>query len=917
MDHLPALDAEDVVWDGGSLAIPVAPLPGEGLAELLVRATAENSYGRCAIIPNAIGVRGSLPAGLATRLQGRTRGLATLLGVPQGVAALEPLLYLPAEGRAGRQTFFGTSIRQVYHDARRRRVSPRALVASPHLRAIWTLRVLPFDPSTKEVLLDRCPVCEKALGWARTRGVVFCDQCIRTDKYGCERGSVDLREYPQPVVDEQLWPRLDLLTGLVDPHPDVRASFEPVLPEAMRDFERGELFEFAIALASAFDDPGGSKWGYLARHAKKERHKRLTPELLALAATAISDWPKTFNIAVEQARNDEQARPGHFGRRKAFGAIAQLAVDHFIHPQLRSLVKSEVEKHLIAPRTLRPRTPASNRPGDLMPIDTARRTLGISKNRIARLVKRPRVSSIRTADAQKASVLVSVEELSAVIASDAELVSVEKAAARLGLPGLAVVALCVSGPLEFGVDNEGNILRQAVSRSSLNALVHSLECRVTRSTPPARALTLSAAAVHLGSPATNPWPEILDAIRHGRLNAWQTDTPRAAACSIYVVLAEAESQVCSAATWDEAACDPVVSHQDAARLLGTNVATFYALLDAGKVPRRPQLSNLQSFARENALTSELVATLGKSGPVMHPRNVVRLLCDREVSPVTPSGRLKNRLAWPRAQAEAVLADISAAWRCSAVGLQCDAKRWYPELLCAPATSIPGCHASERIGVPRIALPSLASAGLLSLQVSSDGSDLEVDPQSLNDLAGLLEAKCPTTTGVANAIPLSLAAVLTGAPYKNPWPDLVTAILDGSLQAMRCSSSGRLSAPVSVVFSLGSEFLTQDWSKDDQITRLTQADTARLLGTSPGNVTALVRDALLPQQARLADVQAFAKDFAFTLELHQTLKTKVPSLDPRMTVEFLRSSAFKPAAALTYKGALIWRRAEVARFIDTL
>jgi len=104
--------------------------------------------------------------------------------------------------------------------------------------------------------------------------------------------------------------------------------------------------------------------------------------------------------------------------------------------------------------------------------------------------------------------------------------------------------------------------------------------------------------------------------------------------------------------------------------------------------------------------------------------------------------------------------------------------------------------------------------------------------------------------------------------------------------------------------LGSEFSTQDWSKDDQIARLTKADTARLLGTSPGNITALVRDGLLPRQARLTDVQAFAKDFAFTLELHQTLKSKIPSLDPRLTVEFLRSSGFGPAAALTYKGALV-------------
>lgn len=901
----PYLPDLELVWDCGHLAIPITPLPGEGLAELVVRATAENSYGSCETIPGAIGLEGNFPAGFSGRLQGREAALASLLGVPGGAASLEPLMFMPDADQKGLQSFFGTSIRQVYRDAKKRRVSPRALARSPHLRAIWSIRIFGFDPSTKEMLLDCCPVCGKAFGWARTRGVVFCENCTYVDSRGCERGAVDLRDHPQPLVEEEYWQNLDFLTGLIDPDPDVRASFAPSLPEALRTFERGELFEFAIALACAFETSTASSWGYLARHARKDRYKRLTPGLLATAAAAVLDWPRTFNLAVEEARSGGPARPGHYGVRKEIGSIAALRIDHFINTDLKAVLCCELERHLCAPRTLRlePASQEADQQSDHVPMSAARESLGISKNRMARLVRSGRVSSIRTAESTKAAVLVSVQEIADVIAADAELRSWEQTAARLGVPCLAIPSLCERGLLEVGRDRRGNDLPDVIDRSSLETLIQSVNGRLIAGDPPAGAAPLNYAATCLGSPQANPWPDILQAISQGTVRAWRTKHT-GPITGVLIDLEEAQACIADPLPWPQNA---VVSHVDAARLLGTNCATLHVLFAAKKLPQRPTIRDLDSFAGSYVLTSEIVHQLARNGLNMHPRNVARLVQEFGVRPATPPGRL-NRLCWPRAEAEAAIASIlQLRSESPAVATPVLA---FPRLLRSPSVSpmVSAARAADAMCVPQVALCSLSVHELIRVREAIGYSEMSVELASVSDLLEKMEQRLLLHDDQSISVPMGLAGVLAGSPHVNPWPGMIGGILDGSIRANRSTSAGRCTVTVPLL-SVG-EVRTQSWSDREAEAELPQSDIGYLLGTTARNASGLVRDELLPRTSTLTDVRKFASLYAFTSEISALIEYRDGLRNPIMTAALLRARGIKPALQLPYKHALIWNREEV-------
>ncbi|MGN6304200.1 MAG: hypothetical protein ACTHNH_05250 [Mesorhizobium sp.] len=651
----------EAVWDRGHLAIPIAPLPGEGLAEMIVRATAENSYGCCATITNALGIRGKLPVGLATRFQAREKALASLLGIPGEGESLRSLLYLPMEARTGWQSFFGTSIRQIYREVAGRRVSPRALAISPHLRAIWSVRIFPFDPLTKEMLINRCPVCSKSFGWARTRGTVYCDQCLSIDDHGCERGIVDLRDFPQPLVDEKHWAKLDILTGLIDPDQSIRADFNPQLPEVFRVFDRGEIFEFAVALGSAFEGPSKSQSCYLSRAANKEQCLRFTPAALAKVATALLDWPATFNSAVEATRNDAWNDAGNLRWRTVFGSFAQLAIDRFIHPGLQKLVRGELERHLVGYHSEMPRMKGGVKRQDMnaVPICVASEILKTSRTRISRLVKRKRVSAITTGTSSKASVLVSVPRIAAIIAADAELVSVESAASRLGLPGLAILSLVEDGLLRKGVNHEGQHVAKTVARCSIDELIRTLDERLCHSAPPPRVLSLFSAAILLGSPRSNPWPDLLQLVIRKKVTAWKRRLQGPVSSCIAVNLNEIEDRISLKRPW---ACkgDATISHRDAIRLLGTNGMVLYALFDAGILPRKLLLSHLQAFSSSNVLTGELLDQLTARDISTVPYALIQHLQKRGLHATSVKRGLVRRWIWPRAKAEAAIGHILVA-----------------------------------------------------------------------------------------------------------------------------------------------------------------------------------------------------------------------------------------------------------------
>ena len=321
-----------------SLFRKVEPLPGESLPGMVARAAALNVYPRAYDVLAQAGLSRFYPEAIAMRDAGIAQDLAGVFGV--AAEKLVPLFH-PAVDDGRSIDFFGVAIRAVHREARLRRVSPRALSISPHVRAVWHLRPLAFDPATKEVLLDHCPVCQQPLGFAITKGVAFCDHCVQEGRFGDLVPAVDLREFPQPLVEVPDLEALDFATGLVDPDPSVRAGFAPALHDDLAAFDRSELFELVLAIGTALmveDDPD---YQPTAESIYRSNTRTIEPQALARAGRALLDWPRSYHALLDAAAHGAAGRSARWGRLKDLGAMGILPKDTFLAQGVKAAIAAQ------------------------------------------------------------------------------------------------------------------------------------------------------------------------------------------------------------------------------------------------------------------------------------------------------------------------------------------------------------------------------------------------------------------------------------------------------------------------------------------------------------------------------------------------------------------------------------------------
>ncbi|MGR9197516.1 hypothetical protein [Rhizobium leguminosarum] len=317
---------------GLSYAVPVAPYPGEEcLEDLLIRAACENGFHPEVSyrLPEVRDRSGNIRApGGSSRLGFSPEKLAVMLGNPGGPEELRPLLEFGESPGKWLRPFFDVWI----HNralSRHRRVSPLALRKRPFLRAMWRVWPLAFDPETKEYLLADCPECDKRLGGGFMGDVWCCDHCNKITDQGKFVG-IDLRDYPQKSVEEELWERLDFVTGLIDPSKiDVRPALRGRLHRSFENMHDGAVFDFTCRLA---------KW--MAARGDHEPSFVLPPEVLAEAAGVVQGWPASFEALV--ATNAEAKRPkGH--------SLQYLFFDTRVDAALRQEMKEVARRFLVMP----------------------------------------------------------------------------------------------------------------------------------------------------------------------------------------------------------------------------------------------------------------------------------------------------------------------------------------------------------------------------------------------------------------------------------------------------------------------------------------------------------------------------------------------------------------------------------------
>lgn len=418
------------------LVVPVMPLPGESISELVLRAAAMNAYYNVSHVFNAAGIHFLGPPSIPGRARGREGSLAIALGIPEGKDLIEDLCLNPDKNKPGWSNFFGVLLRTAHRDLRYRRVSPRSLQKSPHAKAIWSVRVLSFDPGTKELLLERCPGCGVRPTYLRSRGLQYCEFCTGFDECGIPVNRVDFRDFPQPLVEIEDMRALDFVTDLIDPERDLKRDRLHLLHSDLRMFDRSQLFELVVAIACVMTTDPAWKATTLDRPSGHEAYSRFQPEILAKAGRVLLNWPGAFHELAEEIRAAAPLRTGFFGVKKELGPLVAASMDAHLAPPVRDLLKdmikldmSNTSEEAEAVRRVEHRVAS-----EFIPIQRAALKCGLTRRTISRLAKRGIVSSKKVSGAIKAPVLVNVHEIEKFVESRDRAVGSQSVAVQLGIP---------------------------------------------------------------------------------------------------------------------------------------------------------------------------------------------------------------------------------------------------------------------------------------------------------------------------------------------------------------------------------------------------------------------------------------------------------------------------------------------------
>jgi hypothetical protein len=635
-----------------TVLFPIAPQSDEYFAGFLVRATAENHYHHPYEILMEAQVNHQRPGTFGLRRRDQLAPLAAYMQVD--VVALEQM-FMPAGRRPGTFKFHGSVISKQHLETTIRRVSPRGLRTSPYSRAIWQLRPFSFDPVTKEQLLCSCPECGRAFGFERTLGVAYCDWCETADQWGFPGPAVDLRDYPQPLVEVNDPEALDFVVGLVDKYLRDRAPRLPIgHPFGVEKF--GDIFEFVIALACAMTQPPDRIAAGIRRPDTLEESARLEPDLLARAGRAVLDWPKTFGEICVEASARREERDGHYGVYKEYGPLALLSKDIRLTGTIRALVKGQIGDAARGDRVSSMAKVAAAKLGlDDQFITTveAAKLFKMKKKLLERLGRSGAVTALRGGSAAKSPVLFVLPEITEVVTESRSLEYQSLAADRLGIGPDVLFELAADGTVELGTGSaliltakDGRYYR----RATLDRLVEQVTARAVVAGPNFVPLRKAMLAY---PPNRRPWLEVMRGMARGEVRvALGTVEKR----GIFGELLVPESTRFPSRRGRPAfPVEEPVTLVEIGLILGVQevVAQAFAAAGAfGAIVGNITYGHIVKFAEEYALAGEVAERAGVSVHALE-----KWLRDRGVASVELTKSARRRLVFPRAAVDALLGPV--------------------------------------------------------------------------------------------------------------------------------------------------------------------------------------------------------------------------------------------------------------------
>jgi hypothetical protein len=270
--------------------IPLVPFSDEWPGDQFLRAVVQNSYPGVSAVMRLLTKQ---PHVSLDRLQFGGAAPSEPRSCAHSSMAPCVVYRLPDPQPANTIDFFGTELPTLLLSRSARRIGTRALKQAVYLRAVWMVKALTFDPATKELLLDRCPVCRRALSFALNPEIRYCGSCGIDKETG--RWKTDFLNFPQPIVPVDDVEALDFITGLVDPAAPSNENLLSKLHDDFNGLARGDLFhlsvKFAVMLANTYQLPRAEQL--------KVDQCGIDASLLGQAGRTVLSWPQSFYDLVD------------------------------------------------------------------------------------------------------------------------------------------------------------------------------------------------------------------------------------------------------------------------------------------------------------------------------------------------------------------------------------------------------------------------------------------------------------------------------------------------------------------------------------------------------------------------------------------------------------------------------------------
>ena len=633
------------------LLLPEIPAPGESLLGFISRSLARTAVQRLS--------PGLALAGIGTL---RPESLPRTLDDPRQVASLARFFGTTSdevEARLYRTTSLPNSdtvalsynqvpIRLVFREGKVRRVSPLALRRSAIHRAVWELRPFTFDPETMEHLLDTCPVCSKKLSWARAGRPEMCDHCFDRDR----RHSVDLRDFPQPLVEVDDAAALTLAPRLLSHDPSVRSDARRSVAAPFSDLSVAELFETIMSISFSLSRDSAQQVG-LDLPRRRSDVTALSPALLCRVSRSMLEGRQAFDTLLEELRLGREDRKGYFGHFVEFGQVGHLRKNPHMSPAARAVVYDAMGRVLETRPMKRRFRPDRQRPEGFVDLVEAASNAGISGQCMKKIVSANLVEVRRGGHRGLARWVKSVDVITVAAELNAALpdFQIER---RLGIDRHQFRSLELAGLLTRPRAELRPLL--PIGTNYTAASVEALLAQLQRPLEYGVAgIPIAEAVLELGIDPP-PWAAILAVVATGfgygistveGAPDWRADT--------LVVDVEGFCIDVAKVVVDSPVAGQTVSASDAAEILGTtvNFVCRVAKLGAlGKVPGRPARFDRQAilrFREQHIYGSALASHFG----VSNNNAIRRRLAEQNVLPAFPD--IRRDLIYHRAGLPVALA----------------------------------------------------------------------------------------------------------------------------------------------------------------------------------------------------------------------------------------------------------------------